>query len=108
MKHLKYKVIVNNENVTQIGNTEESKEYLFRTMKEVCEFLNISYGSLYSLRSGRLKCKHYSKKHLANIKVVKIDYDRSHYQKKKGINPIDYINSLDEKYTESEKLVNNI
>jgi len=104
MKHLKYKVIVNTENASQINeckaNNEgsEAKEYLFRTMKEVCEFLDISYGSLYSLRSGRLKCKHYSKKHLANIKVEKIEYDRSHYQKKKGIDRSEYINSLDEKY----------
>jgi len=99
MKHLKYKVIVNNENDLQIdGKHSQPKEYLFRTMKEVCGFLDISYGSLYSLRSGRLKCKHYSKKHLANIKVEKIEYDRTHYQKKKGIDRGEYISSLDEKY----------
>ena len=91
MKHLKYKVIVNNENT-------QPKEYLFKTMKEVCLFLGISYGTLYSLRSKRLKCKHASKLHLKNIQVIKIDYDKSHYQKKKSINPIDYINTLDEKY----------
>ena len=51
MKHLKYKVIVNNENT-------QPKEYLFKTMKEVTQFLGISYGTLYSLRSKRLKCKH--------------------------------------------------
>ena len=91
MKHLKYKVVVNSEN-------DETKEYLFKTMKEICVFLNISYGSLYSLRSGRLKCKHYSKKHLSNISIEKIDFDRTHYLKKKGIDPTEFIKSLDDKY----------
>ena len=118
MKHLKYKVTVGSSNTfaenysdnysgsgsiasLDTGSENSDKVYLFRTIKEICSFLKISYGSLYSLRSGRLKCKHYSKQHLSNIKVEKIEYDHTHYQKKIGIERESFLKELDEKYTSS-------
>ena len=70
-KHLKFEVIVG-ESV-----------YQFKTMNEICDFLGISYGSLYNLRTGRLKCKHFSKVHLEGVEIRKIDYPKVHYKKKK-------------------------
>lgn len=73
--------------------------YKFKTMKEICDFLELSYGSLYSLRSGRLKCKHASKQHLQGIKITKLDFERTHNtQKKPSIEKEDFHERLKEKY----------
>lgn len=70
-KHTKFEV--------KVGDLK----YQFQTMKEICEFLGISYGSLYNLRSGRLKFKHYSKTHLEGVEITKIEFPKVHYKKKK-------------------------
>lgn len=76
-KHYKFEVIVHE-------HSEKEKRYKFKTMKEICEFLEISYGSVYNLRRGRLKFKHYNKTHLKDIKIIKLDFEKIHYKAKKA------------------------
>jgi hypothetical protein len=52
-------------------NTKEL-HYFFTSVRDVCQFLEISPNSLYSLATGRLKCVHSNKKRLTGIKVEKI------------------------------------
>jgi hypothetical protein len=87
-KHYKFQVEVN------------GKCYKFREMKDICEFLGVSYGTLYNLRRNRLKCKHYTKSHLKDITITKIDYDKTHYKKKKEplIKAEEYHQKLDDSY----------
>lgn len=88
-KHLKYQI--------ELSNGETFK---FKTMREICEFLGVSYGSLYSLRSGRLKCKHSSKQHLQGIKITKLDFDRVHkVEKNPSIDKDEFYQKLKENYS---------
>lgn len=90
-KHLKFEVVIG-ESV-----------YKFQTMKEICNFLGLSYGSLYNLRTGRLKCKHFSKVHLEGLTIRKIEYPKVHYKKKKEplVSKNEFYKSLEENYKSS-------
>ena len=81
------------------------KTYKFKTMKEIQEFLGLSYGTLYNLRTGRLKCKHYTKSHLKDISIIKIDFDKTHYKKKKQplVKKKDYYKTLEDSYTNNNQ-----
>ena len=96
-KHYKFEVSYKKDG-------ENSRSYKFKTMKEIQTFLGLSYGSLYNLRTGRLKCKHYTKSHLKDITIKKIDFDKTHFTKKKEalIEKEDYYKSLDEKFDNLE------
>ena len=99
-KHYKYQVSFSKEDGTV-------QNYKFKTMKEIQEFLNISYASLYNLRRGRLKCKHYTKSHLRDIFITKIEFEKNHYIKKNQamLNKEEFYNSLEEKMrTQSESM----
>jgi hypothetical protein len=93
-KHFKFEVVLPSTSTTDI------KVYKFKTMKEIQDFLGVSYATLYNLRQGRLKCKHYTKSHLKGVKINKIDYERVHYiiKKKPLIEKEDYFKSLDESF----------
>ena len=95
-KHYKFQV-----NVT---TNEGVKEYKFKTMKEIQKFLGISYGTLYNLRRNRLKCKHYTKEHLKDITITKLDFEKVHYKIKRKplIESEEYHKKLDHKFVISQ------
>ena len=96
-KHYKFQVNVNT-------NEQGVKEYKFKTMKEIQEFLGISYGTLYNLRRNRLKCKHYTKEHLKDITITKLDFEKVHYKIKRKplIESEEYHKKLDHKFVISQ------
>jgi CRISPR/Cas system-associated protein Cas10 (large subunit of type III CRISPR-Cas system) len=56
----------------KIPDGENFIEHKFDTINHLCEFLNITHNTAYSLRSQRLKLKHKNKKHLEGIRIEKI------------------------------------
>lgn len=50
-------------------NTEETKQVIFYTLEEVCEFLDINESAVFSIINGSYKF--FNKKHLKGIKIVK-------------------------------------
>ncbi len=56
----------------KIPDGDNFVEHKFNTINELCEFLNITHNTAYSLRSKRLKLKHKNKKHLEGIQIEKI------------------------------------
>ena len=55
-----------------IPDTTEFREITFNSRKEVCDFLQITQNTLYSITSGRLKHLHSTKKHLENITIESV------------------------------------
>jgi len=85
-KHYKYEVEINGE------------IFKFKTIKEICEFLQLSYTALYNLRSGRTQFKHCDKKHLKDVVVRKVDYERVHKKNQPILDKNDYLQSCKKKY----------
>jgi hypothetical protein len=53
-------------------NPEEFSEHRFSTIDEIASFLEVSQNTLYSLRTGRLKMVHTSKKKLDGVTIEKL------------------------------------
>ena len=53
-------------------NPEEFVEHRFATIEDIATFLEVSANTLYSLRTGRLKMVHTTKKKLEGVQVEKI------------------------------------
>lgn len=72
VKQLKYKIKI------PIPSSENETSYIeksFASIPEVATFLKISTNTLYSFRSGRLKCIHSEKKILSGIIIEKLDVE---------------------------------
>ena len=63
----------------------EYQETKFSSISELCDFLEITPNTAYSLRSGRLKLCHNSKKRLEGIIVEKIPFFYSSKKDEKKI-----------------------
>lgn len=87
-KHYKYEVEINEE------------VFKFKTIKEICEFLKLSYTALYNLRTGRTQFKHFDKKHLEGVLVRKVDYERVHKKQQPIVDKNKFLKSCKEKYEE--------
>ena len=76
------------------------KKYRFKTIKSICEFLNLSYCSVYNLRNDKIKYKQQNKKYLKDITIDKIEYERTHHSKNKQ--RITEIPDFDKRYNDGE------
>ena len=60
-------------------------EHRFSTIEDVAKFLEVSANTLYSLRSGRLKMVHTTKKKLEGVQIEKLPV---YYPAKRNIDQI--------------------
>jgi hypothetical protein len=58
--------------IPKADNPEEFTEHKFATIEDIANFLEVSPNTLYSLRTGRLKMVHTTKKKLEGVQVEKI------------------------------------
>ena len=58
--------------IPKADNPEEFTEHKFSTIEDIANFLEVSPNTLYSLRTGRLKMVHTTKKKLEGVQVEKI------------------------------------